>query len=74
MHEGEQHRAYGGQPGPPVADKQIMKLSKAVKFHQVPRGKIRHDDDRNNDFVCREPQDKRHQNNAVKSQQFSEGV
>ena len=65
VHKREQYGTYGGQPSPAVIDEQRMQFLKRIHFGQRPGRKIGHDDDWHDDLVCRQAEDKRHQNNTV---------
>ncbi len=57
-----------------MTDKKRMKLCKAFKVGQASHRHIAHNDDRDDDLICRESQNERHQNIAVQPQRSGKRV
>jgi len=74
VHQGEEHGADSGNPGPAVIYQQIPQLCQAVKFQKASLGHIGHDDDGNYDFIGWKSQDKCHQNHAVHAKKLCKGI
>ena len=74
MHQGKQHGAYGGYPGPAVLYKQGFQGVEVGHLHQGTLGHISHDDDGDYNFIGGQAEDKGQQDDAVQPQQFCKGV
>lgn len=69
VQQAEQHGANGRQPRPAIADEQGVKLREVFQLGQRPGRHIAHDENGHNDFICREAQNKRHQDISVQPHQ-----
>ena len=74
MHQGEEHGAHGGQPGPAVIGQQGVQLVKIAHVGKAPLGHVGHDDDGDDDLIGRKAEDEGHQNGAVQAQQAAKGI
>ena len=74
VHQRKQDGADGGQRRPAVCRQNLAHGGKVADIGERPAYGVRHDGNRNDDFVCGEAEDKRRENDAVHAEQASERV
>ena len=68
MQQGKEHRAYRRKPRPAIVDEERAHFVQRRQFRKAACGHVPHNCDREHNFVCGNPEDKGHQDYAVKPQ------